>query len=160
MIRRAVSLDVLALTTLLPKYQPETSNHNLFPVDIDHAVQRVMQAIADPESCVLVAVKGTELIGFLYAVSTTFFWSRTPVAIDQLLYITPEYRGVAQGVALIRTYEEWCREKGIAEARLSIASGITEDQTRKLYLALGYEPLGYTYRKELHSGKRTNTTEA
>lgn len=159
MIRRAVSLDVLALTTLLPKYQPETSNHTLFPVDIDHAVQRVMQAIADPESCVLVAVQGTELVGFLYAVATTFFWSSTPVAIDQLLYVSPECRGVAHGARLIKRYEEWCRSKDIKEARMTIASGITEDRTRKLYLALGYEPLGYMYRKELHSGS-TNTAEA
>ena len=160
MIRKAHTMDVLALAELLPKYQPETDNHQNFPVDIEHSMNRVIAAIADPDSCVLVAVRGTEIIGFLYAVVSTFFWSTTPVAIDQLLYIDPKHRGGSHGVSLIRRYEEWCRGKGVAEARLSISSGITGDRTRKLYLALGYEPLGYVYRKELNSGKRTVTTEA
>lgn len=155
MIRKACNLDVLSLSVLLPQYLQETTNHQAFTLDLEHAMSSLLSAIADPKSCVLVAVRGKSIVGFLYATVSTFFWSKTPVAVDQLLYVTPEHRGRMYGVHLLREYESWARAQGVPEIRISIASGITEDRTRKLYQTLGYELLGYVYRKELHSGKFT-----
>ena len=155
MIRRACNLDVLTLSALLPQYLQETTNHRVFTLDLEYAMSSLLSAIADPKSCVLVAVRGSSIVGFLYATVSTFFWSRTPVAVDQLLYVTPEHRGRVYGVHLLRAYEAWAKAQGVPEIRISIASGITEERTRKLYQRLGYEQLGSVYRKELHSGQFT-----
>jgi GNAT superfamily N-acetyltransferase len=149
---------MLPLSLLLPQYLKETGNHQAFEINLDHAIQALLSAIADPKSLVLVAVRGRSIVGFLYATVATFFWSDTPVAVDQLLYVAPEHRGRVYGVHLIREYEKWASTQGVTEVRMSIASGITEDRTRTLYQRLGYQPLGYVYRKELQSGKRTKAT--
>lgn len=149
MIRRACVFDVPALVELGIAYSKEALYHELFPVDLDYSVQVAMQSVQDENCCVLVAVKDHKVVGFLYAAITLFPWSRVPLAVDQLLYIAPEARGSVLGAGLIRAYEAWAKDKGLLVVRMSLASGITEERTRKLYDRLGYKQVGFTYSKEV-----------
>lgn len=149
MIRKATLLDLPFLAKLGEAYAAEAKHHEGFCINPDRMMNGAAAAISDPDSCVLLAVKGTTTVGFLYAVLSYFLWSDTPVAIDQLLYTVPEVRGQRYGVSLVRAYERWAASRGVSHVRLSIASGITEDRTCELYERLGYPKIATIHQKEV-----------
>jgi len=152
-IRPATQLDLPFIAKLGETYTSEAEHHGAFTLNWDRAFREAAAAISDPDSCLLVAVRGTTPVGFLYATISYFLWSDTPLAVDQLLYISPGSRGGSGAVGLIRAYERWAADKGVSHVRLSIASGITEDRTCRLYERLGYIKIGVTYQKEVSHGE-------
>lgn len=151
-VRQATEWDLPAVIQLSLAYAEEADHHDNFTFDPELAALHGITAVRDPNSCFLVSVYEGKVVGFLWAILTTLPWSRTPIALDNILYVSPDYRG-KQGMYLIRAYEKWAQECGAVEVNVSIASGITNERTESLYERLGYTKVGTSYRKEIPNGE-------
>lgn len=147
--RYATCFDLLSVGTMGKAYKEETSNHGLFPYDMDYAFKQGMEATIDPNQEIIILSKDGKDIGFIWVVVSRFVWSSAIVATDQLLFVLPEHRGSRAGIKLINAYKEWALSKGAVAANLSVASGIHQERTAALYEKLGFESLGYTHRINL-----------
>lgn len=149
MIREACLLDLPRIGQLGKEYIDEVGFDTRFPLDLDYANLLFAMYINRRDSLVLVAVHKKRVVGFFMGAVATFPWSQAPIGMDNLLYIQPEYRGLAHGVRLIKRYEAWAREVGCKEAQLSTASGIEVERTCDLFERLGYTQTGIQFMKEL-----------
>ena len=153
MIRAAHELDVPRLAVLAELYTSEVHHHDSMTFDLEFAMSNIATAMMHEDSCILVCVdKSGEVIGFFWGFVTPLPWSRELIGIDNVLYVMPSVRGKAHGVRLIKAYEQWVKRRGAKQVSLSIASGITEEATGKLYQRMGYEKIGFQYRKEIYYG--------
>ena len=149
MIRPMCELDIPKLASLGIDYAKEANNHDVFKYDIDTAMLNLAISIIDPDSCIFVAVKENEVIGFLWGLVSPLPWSTGKLAVDNILYVVPCCRGEIHGVRLIRAYEQWAKTKNASQVSISIASSITEDRTCNLYERLGYSYIGSQFRKDI-----------
>lgn len=148
MIREAHIMDAPRLVQLGGAYVRESKGHESYPLDVGHAIAVLSTYINSPDCLVLVAVKETTVVGFFYGILSSYPWSPVYLAVDSLLYVTPEERGALYGVSLIRRYEAWAKQKGAVAVILSTASGVDEERTGKLYERLGFKKHGINHRKE------------
>jgi len=149
MVRFANELDIMRLAHLAELYSKEASNHDKLGFDIDYSIQNVSISMCSPLNYLSVVVVDGEVKGFLWAIATTLPWSKETIVFDNILYMLPEIRGSYNVISLIRHYESWCESVGAAYCCLSTASGIGTDRTCALYERMGYNPVGYQFRKEL-----------
>ncbi len=150
MIRLASPLDLLTLNQLAEAYAEEVGEHSGLEYSPEKAMRVAMLGLSSPEMVLLVYVKGGEIQGFIWACMGPYmFWSDDSVAMDQILYVKPEYRGTLAGVALIKAYMRWAKEGGAKEARISCGSGIHEERTNALYERLGFQRVGAYHRRAL-----------
>jgi len=151
MIRNATPLDALRVLSLAEAYVNEAGEYAGLSYDSELAIGNMLSAIQDDRHLFILSVntKG-EVIGMLWAVCVAALpWSPSKVAMDQIVYLLPEYRGTRYGLELLLSYDRWAEENDAAEIRLSIASGLHENKTGKLYEKLGYSYLGSQYRRKL-----------
>ena len=147
-IRPATVLDVLLMHELGQRYSDEALHHEHFPVEHEHCSRAAVDTIISDDGDILLAFNGNELIGYMWCYIGSLPWSTKPLAFDALLYVEPQHRhGV--GVRLIKAYVEWAEQKGAIAANISIASGINNDRTVKLYEKLGFEFVGQQHRKAI-----------
>lgn len=149
MVRLANELDIIRLMQLGVEYSKEAKYHDSLPYDPEFAAVNAMQTLDSPDACLIIAEHDGDIIGFIWGAASCLPWSPIPIAMDIILYIKPEHRGGMYGVRLIKAYEEWSRGIGCKQVSLSVASGITEEKTCKLYSKLGYQKVGQQHRKEL-----------
>lgn len=149
MVREATELDLLKLMELGRDYALEANYHDSLPYDEEFAVNSAINSLLHPNYNIFVAVHEGEVVGFLWGSVSPMPWSPALIAIDNILYIKPEHRGRILGVRLIKAYEEWAIGMGAKQVSISIASGLNEDKTCKLYERLGYHSVGRQYRKEV-----------
>lgn len=148
MIRRATELDLFRLLRLAQKYREESKGYENHTIDETFAVTNAALSILDPNQCIFVAVARQEVVGLIWGLVTSLVWSPKKIAMDQMLYVLPEYRG-RLGVRLIKTYLGWAKEVGAEEVFISSASRVNEDRTFRLFERLGFNQHGRQYRKEL-----------
>lgn len=86
-------------------------------------------------------------IGMLLAHMTRVCFGQARMAVEDALYVTPEYRGGFAAPLLIRTYERWAEESGARFADLNITSGIRQERTQRLCERLGFEECGSIMRR-------------
>lgn len=151
MIREATDFDALSILSLAELYMEEAGTYAGLTYSPELTVGNVMLANRDPNQLFLLSVNSKgEAVGLLWALCLAAIpWSPDKIALDQIVYVKPEYRGTKHALGLIRYYEKWAEEVGAAELRLSIASGVHEEKTGKLYSKLGYSHLGSQYRRKL-----------
>jgi len=151
MIREATELDALSALELGQRYVAEVGEYAGLEYDAALAVGRMLEAVYDERQLFVLSLneKGVP-VGMLWAVCAPILpWTPAPIAMDQIVYVLPEYRGTSHGIKLIRHYEQWAEDKGAVEIRLSIASGVHEHRTGKLYQKIGYSHLGSQYRRKI-----------
>jgi GNAT superfamily N-acetyltransferase len=152
MIRNAVVMDMPRLLELGGAYVREADGFKQFDVDAAHAMRVMTNYLALEDALVLVAIEETKVVGFFMALIQPTPWSTRRLAVDSLLYVSPEARGKAHGVRLLKRYEAWAMSRNAEMCIVSVGSGITEDRTSLLYEKLGYQKLGIQFRKELTHG--------
>lgn len=148
-IRPFEGRDVLNMIILGEKMWQESSYSHL---DYDHEVLVDMSEIwiADPEwHYASVAEKDGYIFGMYVGSITQYYFGKDLVAVDQLLFIDPSKRGGIAAMRLIKDFEQWARSRGAKEVRPAVSTGVNIDQTKKLYESLGFETVGYTFKKEL-----------
>lgn len=149
MIRLATELDIPRLAILAQEYAHEGKDYDSFPFDLGVTLSSLAMAFTLESHCIFVAIHDNQIVGAMWGCVNQVPWSTAIMATDNILYVTPERRGYADGVRLLRHYEHWAKAKGASVASISVASGITMQATGKLYERVGYSYIGSHYRKEI-----------
>lgn len=96
----------------------------------------------------LVAEKVTEtareLVGMMVASVFEPWYSQEKMAVEELLYVKPEYRGGRAAFMLVREFVTWAGRSGAKHIRAGASTG-TGDAAEKLYRHFGFEYVGGNY---------------
>lgn len=85
--------------------------------------------------------------GFLFGGISRSWYSNVQIAYEQLLYVTPERRGLSLALALIDAFVHQSFERDAAEVRAGSSTGISDDLVLRLFLRAGFERFGTGVRK-------------
>ena len=103
--------------------------------------------LRDPTGRVLVAVRGTDILGFATLHGTPVLHRPTPVGRITGLAVRPEARGAGAGRMLVEAAEAHCTALGWA--RLEVTSGPIHAAAYGFYRHLGYRDHGVRFAKPL-----------
>ena len=78
---------------------------------------------------------------------SSYYFGKDLVANDCLLFVDKSKRGGVAAIRLIKRFQQWAFEKGASEVRPATSTGVQTEDTKKLYEALGYDTVGYVFRK-------------
>lgn len=99
------------------------------------------QSLGPNDDHILVSDVDDALRGLLWFTVGEFLpWTSDVVAIDEVVYVKPAYRGTYTAASLGKHYTRIAREMGAVAAYLSAGSGICDAQACAFYEALGYKP--------------------
>lgn len=147
LIRNFTIEDVPAMIELGKRMQAESSFEGL-NYDQEKLTDMGYVYIANPQ---VYFAKVAEKDGVIYAMYvgyiSEYYFSKDLAGFDQLLFVAPEKRGGIAAMRLIKEFEEWAYANGAKEVRPACSTGVESEKTRQLYEALGYETIGYTFRK-------------
>ena len=106
--------------------------------------------ITSGQGVILGVWEGAECVGALAAMVAPDPYDGRPIASEFFWYTRPEYRHGTAPVRLIRAYEAWAAEQGVAPSDVRMASieGMNDDQICRLYRKLGYRRLETSWTKE------------
>lgn len=153
MIRPASFLDIPEIINLGDKYVEEEVKvvaHHSASWNAEQSAANLCASLIREDLFLWVAVDEGQIVGFLWAGYQDLApWTPVRVASDILFYMVPEKRGTLLGMRLIKAYKQWAFEKGCAEVRMSIASGINEERVGRMYRRLGFETFGTVYNLKL-----------
>lgn len=148
MLIRNFTLDDVPAMIELGKQMHEESSFAGLQYDEQKLYDMGIVYIANPE---IYFAKVAEKDGVIYAMYvgyiSEYYFSKDLAGFDQLLFVAPEKRGGIAAMRLIKEFEEWAYSNGAKEVRPACSTGVQSEKTRQLYEALGYETVGYTFRK-------------
>ena len=99
--------------------------------------------LADDGACLLVAVQGSECLGYLLGFGHLTFYANGPVAWVEEVFVRGQEHGRGTGRALMSAFEQWATARGC---------GLIAVATRRaapFYRALGYQESAAYFRKVL-----------
>ena len=118
--------------------------------DAEKTMRRFLADLsADSYSCLFVAEREGEVIGFLSGElreGSPAFEPKTWAAVEDV-YVAPDHRSLGVGRALFEACQEWAQRKGANGVSLQVAAGNT--RARKLYKSLGFREISVYQVKEL-----------
>jgi len=129
-------------------FYAETGAHGTFRVDFFVEIWTAL--ITSGAGVILGLYVEEELVGGLAAMVAPDMYDGRATATEFFWYTTPEHRQGTYPIRLIRAYEQWARDKGVAPTDIRMASlaGENEEQLDRLYRKLGYRLLERHYEKE------------
>ena len=99
--------------------------------------------LAADGACLLLAVSGSETIGYLLGFRHLTFYANGPVGWVEEVAVRDQDRGQGIGRVLMDAFEQWAAAQGCALVALATR------RAASFYLALGYEESATYYRKVL-----------
>lgn len=70
-------------------------------------------------------------------------------AIEQGIYVLPEYRNTKAGILLVKGFQEWAVHNDAERIQIGTMSGIESERVVKLYERLGFTQCGYVLDQEV-----------
>ena len=120
-----------------------------FPVD-EHRIAYILTALIEAEDAFSMGCERSgELIGAFLGEVIQDLWVDVRVGVDHAFYVQEAHRGSIAGVAMLRAFERWAKEKGAAVIRPVVYAGINNEQGADLLSRLGYATAGTVHKKEL-----------
>jgi ribosomal protein S18 acetylase RimI-like enzyme len=117
--------------------------------DAEKVMRRFLADLSSSShSCLFIAEKGAEVIGFLSGElreGSPAFKPKTWAAIEDI-YVASEYRSSGIGYALFEECRQWAERKGAEGVSLQVAAGNT--RARKFYEELGFREVSVYEVKE------------
>lgn len=71
------------------------------------------------------------------------------IAIEQGIYVLPEYRNTKAGILLVKGFKEWALHNDAERIQIGTMSGIEAERVVKLYERLGFTQCGYVLEQEI-----------
>jgi len=99
--------------------------------------------------CTLAQNPEGEYVAFFLGMVCPQFFGNDLVANDLAVFVHPDYRGGSYFVRLTHEFEAWAISMGAKEIYLGQSTGINIEKTRTLFERLGYQPIGYSAKKEI-----------
>lgn len=137
MIRDFTMLDAPKVISLGKQMHEESVYSNL---DFDplRVLELAEQVVNNPQMFMAKVFDDGEIKGFVAAYVSPHFFGNDLTSGDFAVYVLPEFRKGLIGVKLIKSYIEWCDQKGVKEPLLGVSAGINEEKIGKLYRKLGF----------------------
>jgi len=154
-IRKTTSNDVNSLVPLYGEMEVHIRQISLDPFvtlgsDWRELTRRYFTEFSSrDDKLVLVAVKGTDIVGFLTAMITTtlpIFVERNYGLLNDM-FVKQEYRGKGIGKRLLMTATEWFKQKHMR--RLELRVDARNSEAISFYEAHGFRIRSHTLKKEL-----------
>jgi GNAT superfamily N-acetyltransferase len=116
-----------------------------YPATEAEAETQLAGVRAIPNSLVLVAAAGPEVVGLITSHIFASVHSRTPVAWITTLVVSPDAQGKGVGTMLLHEAERWAVENGVE--RISLTSGVHRSEAHDFYRRKGYDNSGLRFTK-------------
>ncbi len=123
---------------------------NYSHLDYDPAKLDLMAAtwLANPEIYFAdIAICENKIFAMYVGFISEYYFGKDLVANDCLLFVDKSKRGGVAAIRLIKRFQQWAFDKGASEVRPATSTGVQTEDTKKLYEALGYDTVGYVFRK-------------
>ena len=145
---RPFNLDDLPAMVELGRQMHAESNYS--HLDYDPAKLDLMAAtwLANPEIYFAdIAICENKIFAMYVGFISEYYFGKDLVANDCLLFVDKSKRGGVAAIRLIKRFQQWAFDKGASEVRPATSTGVQTEDTKKLYEALGYDTVGYVFRK-------------
>lgn len=146
-----IKLETVEEVYLLAIKLLKESRYDIKTIDPQTMINTIVKSIALPNIAYgSVLINDDEkIIGYLLGYIAKNNFGLDLVAVDESIYLLPEYRGRLYGRKLLKHFEEWCIARGVKAIRLTTTAGINVEKTLKLFTLLGYDYVGGIVEKEL-----------
>ncbi len=148
-IRRATGEDKETLLELGRDMHAESPRFSKLRYNDAKAASLFDMLVDNPNGIVLLAEDGDKIIGMMAGFASPHFFSFQLFASDFVLYIDPAHRGGTTAMRLIKNFEQWAIELGVAEIVLGVSTEVNAERTAEMYQRLGYEKSGITVIKRV-----------
>ena len=119
-------------------------------VNCDWDEQKLLNLFEQPNVfCVLAKDAKNEYVAFFLGMVCHQFFGNDLVASDLAMYVHPEHRGGSYFVRMTKEFEIWARNVGAKEIYIGQSTAINIEKTKSMFERLGYQPIGYSAKKEL-----------
>ena len=106
-----------------------------YDFSVDATAQKLQNLLQSEKDCILVAVSGETVVGYVHACDYDLLFSPHMKNI-MTIAVAEEYRRSGIGSALLREVEKWAKETGAAGVRL--VSGAARTEAHIFYQRCGY----------------------
>lgn len=149
-IRDATASDVPQLCGLISDFYGE-SKYVAPVIDPDKTafVLRFMIERISDDLFFKVIERDGRVVGLLIAERLPDLWSHAEKAVEQIMYVTPGYRGTASAGKLLIEFARWSQIRP-AVVRVEASSGVDNDKAAAVFAKLGWEPRGTLHGMEAY----------
>jgi|SRR5947209_3702151 len=156
-VRRAVASDadaIAALSLVAQEVHREAAPDRVKPGDIAALAALFAEELAAPDSVILLAETGEQVVGYVYAKvtaqsETAFSYAHTTLHVHQLA-VSPSHRRGGAATGLMRGIEDEASVRRINEATLVYWN--FNSAAANLFQSLGYSQQSHRMRKTLQGG--------
>jgi GNAT superfamily N-acetyltransferase len=140
-VRRATEEDRLTLFKLSVSMHRET--------DFQHIALEPQKLLDNlgvwiHQQFAAVVEDGDVIVGMMFASQHTPWFSNEQYANEDLLYVSPDYRGTRAAFLLLRGFMDWVRETDVKHVRAGVSTG-TGQGAGRLYEHFGLKHMGGNY---------------
>lgn len=137
--------DVLGLCKSLVKESPVFSKQ---PFNERTTMAFIQQQIS--KDAVLVALDEYQnIVGAAICAVYVDWRTGQRIAVEQGIYVLPEYRTTKAGILLVKGFQEWAVHNNAERIQIGTMSGIEAERVVKLYERLGFTQCGYVLEQEI-----------
>lgn len=138
------------ILALAREMHAESASHNNMPLDEAKLLEQLSYASSAPDNVYLrLAVRGDELLGGFFGMTTSTFFSQQRAARDMAWFVRRNHRGGMAALALVADFERWAKQQGIQKLFLGQSTGVAIETTRRLYEHMGYRVIGVNTVKDI-----------
>lgn len=150
---RQIELEDINELIELSKLNLEESRYRFISHDYQSVFTIFYNTVTEPEDNfgVLAESKG-KIVGYLVGFKTPYnFNNNYYFSSDIFIYVHPNYRGKLLAKQMTKAFEKWSKDNNCLEITLGTITEIDTERTKKLYNKLGFETVGYFFRKKLQT---------
>jgi GNAT superfamily N-acetyltransferase len=93
----------------------------------------------------LIAERGGAIVGMAVVMLGEHYFSKALAATVQLIYVTPEARGGAAAVNLLRAIRRWSAQNKAVDLHINVTTGIEASRTDRFLRHMGFKQTGGNY---------------
>lgn len=88
-------------------------------------------------------------VGILAGYLGAYMFSTAKLAIDQIFFVLPEYRGSRAALLLQREFRAWAIGQGACELSIGVSTGVDVERTGRFLKRLGMTEMGANFKERL-----------
>ena len=147
-LREADPSDLDALLDLGGQMRAE-SVEPFPPIEPERVAQQLELAAANPDVfLVALAEIDGKAVGMMTAVCGDYAFSTELRAVSDLLFVTPDRRGLMAAKRLVERFLGWADGLDAKTAIMGVSTGIEPERTGRFLELMGFRPMGMTYRRD------------
>lgn len=139
MIRVAVSEDISGIMELMLALRKESPVFADMKPEYHYVADRIIEFINFPDGIVLVDEHEGEIVGTMFGVVSSQWYSSERVAYEGVLYVRSDLRKGNIAKSLICRFEEEAYQRKAVGVLTGATVGIADEKVGRLYQYLGYK---------------------